>query len=85
MQLQRSFEECIALRIFCILLVTVAGGERAFSKLKLIKYLRSSMSQDRLCSLSMLSIESQLDRKLDFKDLINDFASKKARRWALGE
>lgn len=43
------------------------------------------MSQDRLCSLAMLSIESQLARKLDFKDLISDFASKKARRWALGE
>lgn len=43
------------------------------------------MSRDRLCSLAMLSIESQLAKKLDFKDLINDFASKKARRWALGE
>ena len=63
--------------------MTVAGGERAFSKLKLIKiYLRSTMSQDRLCSLAMLSIESQLARKLDFKDLISDFACKKARRWA---
>lgn len=87
MQLQSIFGEvCIALRIFCTLPVTVAGGERAFSKLKLIKnYLRSTMSQDRLCSLAMLSIESQLARKLDFKDLISDFASKKARRWALGE
>jgi hypothetical protein len=43
------------------------------------------MSQDRLCSLAMLFIESQLARKLDFKDLISDFASKKARRWAFGE
>ncbi|XP_010781026.1 protein arginine N-methyltransferase 8-B-like [Notothenia coriiceps] len=31
----------------------------------------------------MLSSESQLARKLDFKDLISDFACKKARRWAL--
>lgn len=87
MQLHSIFGEvCIVLSIFCTLPVTVAGGERAFSKLKLIKnYLRSTMSQDRLCSLAMLSIESQLARKLDFKDLINDFASKKARRWALGE
>ena len=36
------------------------------------------MSLDRLCSLVMLSIESLLARKLDFKDLIRDFASKKA-------
>ena len=54
--------------------MTVAGGERAFSKLKLINYLRSTMSQDRLCSLAMLSIESQLARKLNFKDLISELA-----------
>jgi hypothetical protein len=33
----------------------------------------------------MLSIESQLAKKLDFQDLISDFGSKKAGRWALGE
>ncbi|XP_042164291.1 opsin-5-like [Oncorhynchus tshawytscha] len=42
------------------------------------------MSQDRLCSLAMLSIEIQLARNLNFKDLISDFASKKAQHWALG-
>lgn len=59
LQLQSIFGEVsIALRIFCTLPVTVAGGERAFSKLKLIKnYLRSTMSQDRLCNLPMLSIK----------------------------
>ncbi|XP_014045249.1 5-methylcytosine rRNA methyltransferase NSUN4-like [Salmo salar] len=41
------------------------------------------MSQDRLCSLAMLSNESQLARKLDFEYLISDISSKKARRWAL--
>ena len=87
LQLQSIFGEvCIALRIFCTLPVTVAGGERAFSKLKMIKnYLRSTMSPERLCSLAMLSIESQLARKLDFKDLISDIAHEKARRWAFGE
>ncbi len=36
MQLQSIFGEvCILLRIFCTLPVTVAGGEQAFSKLKL--------------------------------------------------
>jgi hypothetical protein len=86
MQLQSIVGEvCIALRIFCTLPVTVAGGERAFSKLQLIffYYLRSTM--DRLCSLAMLSIESQLARKLDFKDSMSDFASKKTQRWTLGE
>uniref|UniRef100_A0A1A8C8N8 HAT C-terminal dimerisation domain-containing protein n=3 Tax=Nothobranchius TaxID=28779 RepID=A0A1A8C8N8_NOTKA len=84
MQLQSIFGEvCIGLRIFCTLPVTVAGGERAFSKLKLVKnYLRSTMSQDRLNSLALLSIESQLAKGLDFKDLISDFANMKTRQWA---
>lgn len=39
----------ISLRILLTIPVTVASGERSFSKLKLIKtYLRSNMSQDRL-------------------------------------
>lgn len=63
--------------------VTVAGGERAFSKLKLVKnYLRSTIGQDRLNSLAILSIESQLAKQLDFTDLISDFANKKTRQWA---
>ncbi len=86
MQLQSIFGEvCIALRIFCTHPVTVASGERVFSKLKLIKsYLRSTMSQERLNNLAILSIESQLALRLNFKDLIEDFASKKARRLAFG-
>ncbi|KAL6456301.1 hypothetical protein MHYP_G00348440 [Metynnis hypsauchen] len=84
MQLQSIFGElCIALRIFCTLPVTVAGGERAFSKLKLVKnYLRSTMGQDRLNSLAILSIESQLAKQLDFTGLISDFANKKTHKWA---
>lgn len=38
MQLQSIFGEvCIALRMLCTLPVSVAGGEQAFSKLKLVK------------------------------------------------
>ena len=40
--------------------VTVATCERSFSKLKLIKnYLRSTMSEERLSDLAMLSIENE--------------------------
>lgn len=87
MQLESIFGEvCIGLRIFCTLPVTVAGGERAFSKLKLVKnYLRSTMSQDRLNSLAILSVESQLAKKLDFKDLISKFAHAKTRQWAFSK
>ena len=38
-----------------------ASGERSFSKLKLIKtYLRSTMTQERLSDLAILSIEKKL-------------------------
>ena len=51
----------IAYRIFLTVLVTVASTERSFSKLKLIKtYLRSSMSQERLNGLAILSIKKEL-------------------------
>lgn len=86
MQLQSIFGEvCVAVRIFCTLPVSVSGAERAFSKLKLVKnYLRSTQTQERFNSLARLSIESQLSRQLDFKDLISDFANKKVRQWDFG-
>ena len=50
----------IAYKILLTLPITVASGERSFSKLKVIKnYLRSSMtmSQERVNGLAMISIE----------------------------
>ena len=61
--------------------VTVASVERSFSKLKLIKnHLRSTMGQERTSSLSLLSIESELAKKIDFDDIIECFAARKARK-----
>ena len=61
--------------------ITIASGERSFAKLKLIKtYLRSTVSQERLNSLSMLSIESEIAKAIDFENILNDFANKKARK-----
>ncbi|XP_074336659.1 uncharacterized protein LOC141673822 [Apium graveolens] len=52
----------IAYRIIMTIPVTVVEAEMTFSRLKLIKsYLRSSMSQDRLNGLALLSIESDLE------------------------
>ncbi|CAM8884341.1 unnamed protein product [Rhodiola kirilowii] len=61
--------------------VTVASAERSFSKLKILKsYLRSTMSQERLNALALISIEHEFLEKLDYDRLIDDFASKSARR-----
>ena len=71
----------IAYRIFLTIPVTVASAERSFSKLKLIKtYLRNSMSQDRLTGLATVAIENELLDNIDCEDLIDEFASKNARR-----
>ena len=59
----------------------MATAERSFSKLKLIKtYLRNIMQDDRLSGLVVLSIENAEAWKLDVSKIIDDFASRKARR-----
>ncbi|XP_054259942.1 uncharacterized protein LOC128984633 [Macrosteles quadrilineatus] len=69
----------VALRI--LLTLPVANGERSFSKLKLIKtYLRSTMSQERLSGLAIISIEHKIVESLDLQELVKEFASVKARR-----
>lgn len=69
----------IALRLLLTLPVTVASGERSFSKLKMIKtYLRSTMSQDRLPALAVLSIEQEVRKSLDMELLITRFVEAKA-------
>ncbi|XP_058180004.1 uncharacterized protein LOC131298538 [Rhododendron vialii] len=71
----------IAYRILLTIPVTVASGERSFSRLKLIKsYLRSTMSQERLNGLAILSIESEMAEEIDCEGIISTFAAKTARR-----
>ncbi|GBP10656.1 hypothetical protein EVAR_6226_1 [Eumeta japonica] len=71
----------IALRIFLSMMVTNCSGERSFSKLKRIKNeLRSTMLQERLTSLSLMSIECDILNTIDFEEVINDFAHFKSRR-----
>ncbi|GFW35909.1 dimer_Tnp_hAT domain-containing protein [Trichonephila clavipes] len=51
----------IVLRILLTLPISVASGERSFSKLKLIKkFLRSSTTEDRLNGLTTIAIEHEL-------------------------
>ncbi|XP_058741287.1 uncharacterized protein LOC131613655 [Vicia villosa] len=71
----------IAYRILLTIPVTVASTERSFSKLKLLKsYLRSTMLQERLNGLALLVIENDLLENIQYEDLIEEFASKNARR-----
>jgi hypothetical protein len=71
----------IALRLLLTLPLSVASCERSFSKLKLIKnYLRSTMGQERLSGLALLSIEYNVASKLQYDDVIDTFAAAKARK-----
>lgn len=84
--LKNNMEDCfpntwICLRILLTIPISVASGERSFSKLKLIKtYLRSTMTQERLSALAIISIESDIARSLDLSSVIEKFAESKARR-----
>lgn len=74
-------EVCTALLLFLTLPVTVATSERSFSKLKLIKnHLRSTVGQERLSGLAMLSIENERAKKMDIQSIVDEFAERKARR-----
>ena len=61
--------------------VTSATAERSFSALKRIKtYLRSTMLQERLCNLAILSIEHSLSGSLDLDEVIDKFDEQHPRR-----
>lgn len=71
----------VVTRIFLCLMITNCSGERSFSQLKRIKNeLRTTMLQERLTNLSIMCIESDLLQKLEFEDIIEDFAQQKSRK-----
>ena len=62
-------------------MITNASGERSFSKLKLIKNAhRSTMNQQRLNHLSLMSIENDLLQRLKFTEIFNEFVIAKLRK-----
>ena len=74
----------IALRIYLCMMTSNCSGERSFSKLKKIKSdLRSTMGQQRLSMLSLMSIENDIVSSLNYTELIDEFAIKKARKCSL--
>ncbi|GFX19227.1 dimer_Tnp_hAT domain-containing protein [Trichonephila clavipes] len=61
----------IVLRILLTLPVSVASGEKSFSKLKLIKkFLRSKTTEDRLNGLRTIAIEHELAEEINVKKII---------------
>ena len=70
----------IALRVVMTCPISVASAERSFSTLKLIKtFHRSTIMDDRLSSLAILSVENACVRSLDYNGIIDAFATAKAR------
>ena len=71
----------LCLKLYLTVAVSIAGCERNFSKLKLIKsYLRLTMGESKLSALAILSIESDFVEMLSFEDIISKFVSLKTRR-----
>lgn len=74
----------VALQILLTVGCTIAGCERSFSKLKLIlTYLRSTMTQERLTNLALLSIEKKTTNSCNYEALVDDFVSAKVRKFKL--
>ena len=66
------------MRILLTLLITVACECR--ERLLEVQTLRSAMSQDRFVGLGTISIERTIEEELDLTEIIQDFASPKARK-----
>jgi len=74
------------LRIYLSMMVSNCSGERTFSKMGIIKIksvLHPTMGQQRLTMLSLMSIERDVLRAIDFDDVVDDFARTKARKASL--
>ena len=71
----------IAFRVFMCMMVTNCTGERSFSRLKLTKnQLHSTMGQQRLNWLSLMCMENDIPKTIDFKPIINQLSAKTFRK-----
>ncbi|ESN92901.1 hypothetical protein HELRODRAFT_153339, partial [Helobdella robusta] len=63
------------------LMITNCSTERSFSQLKRVKNsCRSTMKQERLDSLSLLIIEADLLREINFDVVVKNFATLKSKK-----
>ena len=71
----------IILKIFCCIPLTIARSERALKVRGQVKNMyRSTILQDQLNYLEILSIKSNLVRKFYFSKIVQEFANRKTRR-----
>ena len=71
-------KSCKAYQLALTIPVSVASNERSFSKLRLVKnYLRSTMKEDRLDDLMILTSASDILDSLDLDKLSNDWSLRK--------
>ena len=69
------------LRIFNTVPASLAESERSFSKLKIVKHsLRSTMAQDRVTDLLIISIGENLTKKVSYYNVIDIWVARKARK-----
>jgi len=67
--------------LICLSLSRLKVLDNSIIKTKILfKNLRSTMSQERLNGLTILSIEKEMLKKLKYKNLISNFASQKVKR-----
>ena len=80
-ELQQYPNLLLIMQLAMTLPVSSATCERSFSAMRRVKnYMRSTMLQDRFSALASLHIESDMARKIDIKQLIDEFAQSSARR-----
>uniref|UniRef100_A0A3B5QKP1 DUF4371 domain-containing protein n=1 Tax=Xiphophorus maculatus TaxID=8083 RepID=A0A3B5QKP1_XIPMA len=79
---KKVFHELFKLcKISVVIPVSTASCERSFSALKLIKnHLRTTMADDRLSHLGILSVESRRAHTLNMDDFVKHFASSHQNR-----
>ena len=74
----------IALHLLLSIGCSIASCERSFIKLKLIKtYMRSTLSQERLYGLAILSIERKIFNNINIEEIVEEFTIRKNRKITL--
>ncbi len=69
------------IRIAMTIAVSTASCERSFSALKRIKtYLRSTMGDQRLSDIGILSIEREMSQKIQIDRVLEEFMNKDKNR-----